>query len=75
MGQLQQSASGGLQVFGGKGLGGATIFGLLVTGLLRWQDRANERHHLAQMQDHQLRDIGLSRADIDQEARKPFWRS
>jgi len=42
--------------------------------LIRWQERASERHHLAQLSDRNLRDIGLSRADADLEADKPFWR-
>jgi hypothetical protein len=29
---------------------------------------------LQALDDHLLRDIGLSRADIDAEAGKPFWR-
>lgn len=44
------------------------------TGLLRWQERWRERRRLGAIDDHMLRDIGLSRADIDQEVRKPFWR-
>ena len=42
--------------------------------LLRWQERATERHLLAGLGDHALKDVGLSRADIEQEASKPFWR-
>lgn len=41
--------------------------------LLAWQDRARERHDLAAMSDRALRDVGLSRADIEAESRKPFW--
>ncbi|MFM9845462.1 MAG: DUF1127 domain-containing protein [Dongiaceae bacterium] len=41
--------------------------------LLIWYDRARERQALLSMDDHMLRDIGLSRADIWDEARKPFW--
>ena len=40
---------------------------------LIWYDRARERQALLSMDDHMLRDIGLSRADIWDEARKPFW--
>lgn len=50
---------------------------LLVTAfdtLLDWQDRARQRHRLGEMDDHLLRDIGLSRADLEQEVAKPFWR-
>ncbi|QQP92209.1 DUF1127 domain-containing protein [Skermanella sp. TT6] len=50
---------------------------LLVTvfdTVLEWQDRARQRHRLGEMDDHLLRDIGLSRADLEQEVVKPFWR-
>ena len=40
---------------------------------LIWYDRARERQALLSIDDHMLRDIGLSRADIWDEARKPFW--
>jgi uncharacterized protein YjiS (DUF1127 family) len=42
--------------------------------LLSWQQRARERHRLASFDEHMLRDLGLSRADIEFELRKPFWR-
>ena len=40
---------------------------------LIWYDRSRERQALLSMDDHMLHDIGLSRADIWDEARKPFW--
>lgn len=43
--------------------------------LLDWQDRARQRHRLGEMDDHLLRDIGLSRADLEHETAKPFWRA
>jgi uncharacterized protein YjiS (DUF1127 family) len=43
--------------------------------VLDWQDRARQRHNLLEMDDHLLRDIGLSRADLENEAAKPFWRA
>ena len=43
--------------------------------VLDWQDRARQRHRLGEMDDHLLRDIGLSRADLEYEAAKPFWRA
>jgi uncharacterized protein YjiS (DUF1127 family) len=58
--------------FGGSGDSVATRFANL---LLTWQDRANERHVLASLEAHMLRDIGLSRADALREVTKPFWRA
>jgi len=42
--------------------------------VLRCAERAGERRTLAQLGDWQLRDIGISRADADDEAAKPCWR-
>jgi uncharacterized protein YjiS (DUF1127 family) len=39
-----------------------------------WAERAAERRHLSELDDHMLKDIGLNRADIDAVANKPFWR-
>ena len=39
-----------------------------------WRDRARERHQLAWLDDHALRDMGLSRCDVAEEVGKPFWR-
>ena len=47
----------------------------LVRTVLLWQERASQRHHMAGLDDHALKDIGLSRADIEGEAAKPFWRN
>ncbi|MBM3596877.1 MAG: DUF1127 domain-containing protein [Alphaproteobacteria bacterium] len=56
-----------------RGTGG--FISALVARLLLWQERAAERQYLSTMADHELRDLGLSRADILQEAAKPFWRA
>jgi uncharacterized protein YjiS (DUF1127 family) len=42
--------------------------------LLTWIERYRQRRLLQAMSDHMLHDIGLSRADIDREIRKQFWR-
>ena len=55
----------------GTRLAGAFVRG--VDALFAWQDRANQRFHLRQFDDRALRDIGLSRADVEAEASKPFW--
>jgi uncharacterized protein YjiS (DUF1127 family) len=39
-----------------------------------WSERARQRRTLAMLSDHSLRDIGLSRAEVTFESRRPFWR-
>lgn len=48
---------------------GRRLFGTL----LAWQDRANQRYRLSELNSHLLRDIGLSQRDVGSEVRKPFW--
>ena len=43
--------------------------------LLTWQQRASERAQLAGLDDHYLKDMGLSRADVEQETSKAFWQA
>ena len=40
-----------------------------------WAERAAERRHLSELDDHLLNDIGLNRADVDAVSTKPFWRA
>jgi uncharacterized protein YjiS (DUF1127 family) len=49
------------------------VVGAVVTRIFSWQERARERHRMKALSDAMLRDIGVSRADIDRESRKPFW--
>ncbi len=46
-----------------------------VRTLLTWQERDRQRHALARLDARMLKDVGLSRADVDLELRKPFWRA
>ena len=39
-----------------------------------WIERARQRNALAVLDDHQLRDIGITRVDAARECEKPFWR-
>ncbi|HEY4162930.1 MAG TPA: DUF1127 domain-containing protein [Dongiaceae bacterium] len=41
--------------------------------ILTWMDRSRQRGALDRLSDHMLKDIGVSRADVDLETRKPFW--
>lgn len=50
---------------------------LLVAVALRlaaWEARLRGRHALARLDDHMLRDIGLSPDHAQAECAKPFWR-
>jgi uncharacterized protein YjiS (DUF1127 family) len=42
--------------------------------VLAWRERARQRRHLANLNDHMLRDIGHTRGDVRAESSKPFWR-
>jgi uncharacterized protein YjiS (DUF1127 family) len=44
-----------------------------MTALLSWGDRRRQRHALAELDDHLLRDIGLTRHQARTEALRPFW--
>lgn len=46
----------------------------MIDTLLLWQERAAERAHLASLDDRALRDVGLSRVDVERESSLPFWR-
>ncbi|AHL75070.1 hypothetical protein CH92_08125 [Stutzerimonas stutzeri] len=39
----------------------------------RWHALYRQRQQLAALSDDMLKDIGLSRADIETEANRPFW--
>lgn len=52
-----------------------------ITGMLHytsrtlalWNERSNQRHRMLKLDDHQLRDLGLTRAQVEIEWQKPFW--
>ncbi|MET0116314.1 MAG: DUF1127 domain-containing protein [Sedimenticola sp.] len=39
-----------------------------------WLMRYRQRKELLQLEEHILKDIGISRCEALNEARKPFWR-
>ncbi len=47
---------------------------VMVNTILLWQERAIQRAQLASLDDRALRDVGLSRADVEHESSLPFWR-
>lgn len=56
---------------------GQRLFGALrpaVAVILTWRARRAQRIALAHLEDRLLKDIGLTRTEAAQEARRPFWR-
>ena len=51
------------------------VMAVLLRGVAESFRRARERRDLAELSDHNLRDIGLTRRDVDLEISKPFWRA
>lgn len=50
------------------------VAGRVVDLLATWHQRSADRRHLLTLDDGMLRDVGLSRADVELESSKPFWR-
>jgi uncharacterized protein YjiS (DUF1127 family) len=42
--------------------------------MLRLIERRRQRLQLSELDDHLLRDVGLTRRDVERECGKPFWR-
>jgi uncharacterized protein YjiS (DUF1127 family) len=51
------------------------VMRLFLRGVAESIRRARQRSDLAALSEHSLRDIGLTRGDVDLEVQKPFWRS
>ncbi|MBI2256379.1 MAG: DUF1127 domain-containing protein [Proteobacteria bacterium] len=47
----------------------------VVIAFQEWQERHRTRRDLMRLSDYQLKDIGLSRFDAEEEFQKPFWRA
>ena len=39
-----------------------------------WMERSKQRKELAALDDHLLEDIGCSKAEVQEEISKPFWK-
>lgn len=48
---------------------------LIVTLPIIWHERGCHRRDLLTIEERLLRDVGLTRQDIELEASKPFWRA
>ncbi len=66
--RASQGASNGY----GNGFGRALV--ALFDTVADWSERRRQRRALQALPDHLLHDIGVSRAEVAQEADKPFWK-
>jgi uncharacterized protein YjiS (DUF1127 family) len=54
------------------------LFGLVVecaAHVFRVLSRRRQRRDLRELDDRQLYDVGITRAQVERESRKPFWKS
>jgi uncharacterized protein YjiS (DUF1127 family) len=56
-----------------RGIG--TFLATALNRLAEWQERSEQRAHLAGMDDRMLKDIGISAVDATRESSKPFWKA
>ncbi len=59
----------------GLSTGLGRLFLASVKTLQTWYERSRQRHSLARLNEHLLRDIGVDRVTAMEEASKPFWRA
>ena len=79
MDTITRAAASGARISFGRavkaiGLGLLVIPGQTLILLEYWAVRADQRRRLIDLPDYLLKDIGVSRADAEREAGKPFWR-
>jgi uncharacterized protein YjiS (DUF1127 family) len=43
--------------------------------VLAWLDHTRQRRHLGELDDRLLRDIGVSRTEVEHEISRPFWQT
>ena len=53
----------------------ANAAGWVANTVRLWRQRSRERTELTRWEDRDLRDAGISRAMLENELTKPFWRS
>lgn len=56
---------------------GMRLFGRIgqrtLTAICAWRARMRQRRELLMLNDVELRELLITEADVDREARKPFW--
>jgi uncharacterized protein YjiS (DUF1127 family) len=57
----------------GKAMTPIRLIRALLARLRYWHRRSIQRAELAALDDRMLKDIGLTRADVQREINKPFW--
>jgi uncharacterized protein YjiS (DUF1127 family) len=53
----------------------APVLDRVIEAPIAWLERMRERRQLAGLNDDMLKDIGVSRADVEHVVEKPFWRA
>lgn len=75
MSRYKSPSIGSDPIFGRpKSHGEATALRLVVTFLFDCLENYRQRKALAALDDHMLKDIGLTRCDVEAEVSRPFWR-
>ena len=52
-----------------------SAFSSMVEAILEWQERGRQRQMLGRLDDRLLRDVGLTRSDVEQERAKFSWQA
>lgn len=55
-------------------MSGVSIATAISSTAQQWYGRIQQRHQMTEMSAHQMRDMGVSAADVYAETSKPFWR-
>jgi uncharacterized protein YjiS (DUF1127 family) len=53
---------------------GGAVLRVAAMVLVEWEQRLRERDMLRSLDEHALKDLGVTRDAIQREAEKPFWR-
>lgn len=75
MSRYKLPAIGGAPSFGRSTFSGAAALSrLVVVRLLDYLELYRQRHALEALDDRMLKDIGITRCDVEREISRPFWR-